>query len=104
MQETLVQFLGQEDPLEKEMTTSSSVLACEIPWTEEPGRLQSTGSQKLISRFNNKRGIYMGFGGQKLNSGHDFPEVFYQQDPVMDRRYAVGTSLKLILLYVLLFF
>ena len=46
----------------------------------------------------------MGFGGQKLNSGHDFPEVFYQQDPVMDRRYAVDTSLKLSLLYVLLFF
>ena len=41
MQETLVQFLGQEDPLEKEMTTSSSVLACEIPWTEEPTGLQS---------------------------------------------------------------
>ena len=36
MQETLVQFLGQEDPLEKGMATHSSILACKIPWTEEP--------------------------------------------------------------------
>ena len=41
MQETWVQFLGQEDPLEKEMATHSSVLAWAILWTEEPGRLQS---------------------------------------------------------------
>ena len=47
MQETRVQSLGQEDPLEKEMATHSSVLAGRIPWTEEPGRLQSTGSQKV---------------------------------------------------------
>ena len=39
MQETQVQSLGQEDPLEKEMATHSSILAWEIPWTEEPGRL-----------------------------------------------------------------
>ena len=38
--------LGQEDPLEKEMTTHSSILAWEIPWTEEPGRLQSKGSKE----------------------------------------------------------
>ena len=43
MQETRVQFLGQEDPLEKEMATHSSILTWEIPWTEEPGRLQSWG-------------------------------------------------------------
>ena len=41
MQETWVQFLGQKDPLEKEMATHSSVLAWAILWTEEPGRLQS---------------------------------------------------------------
>ena len=41
MQETQVQSLSQEDPLEKEMATDSSILAWEIPWTEEPGRLQS---------------------------------------------------------------
>ena len=47
MQETWVQFLCQEDPLEKEMATHSSMLAWEIPWTEEPGGLQSMGSQKV---------------------------------------------------------
>ena len=41
------QSLGQEDPLEKEMATHSSILAWEIPWTEEPDRLQSTGSQRI---------------------------------------------------------
>ena len=46
MQETQIQSLGQEDPLEEEMTTYSSILAWEIPRTEEPGGLQSTGSQK----------------------------------------------------------
>ena len=44
MQETRVQSLGQEDPLEKEMATHSCTLAWKIPWTEEPGRLQSMGS------------------------------------------------------------
>ena len=47
VQETLVLFLGWEDPLEKEMTTHSSILAWKIPWTEEPGRLLSMGSQEL---------------------------------------------------------
>ena len=47
MQETRVQSLGQEDPLEKEMATHSSILAWRIPWREEPGRLQSTGSQRV---------------------------------------------------------
>ena len=44
-QEIQVQSLGQEDPLEKGMATHSSILAWRIPWTEEPGRLQSMGSQ-----------------------------------------------------------
>ena len=47
MQESQVQSLGQEDPLEKGMATYSSMLAWRIPWTEEPGRLQSTGSQRV---------------------------------------------------------
>ena len=47
MQETPVQSLGQEDPLEKEMPTHSSILSCKIPWTEEPGRLQSMGLQRV---------------------------------------------------------
>ena len=46
MQETWVQSLGQEDPLEKKMATHSSVLAWRIPWSEEPGRLQSMDSQE----------------------------------------------------------
>ena len=47
MQETQVQSLGGEDPLEKEMATHSSILAWRIPWTEEPGRLQSMGLQRV---------------------------------------------------------
>ena len=47
MQETWVQSVGQEDPLEKEMATHSSILAWEIAWTEEPGGLQSMGLQRM---------------------------------------------------------
>jgi len=47
MQETWVQSLGWEDPLEKEMATHSRTLAWEIPWTEEPGGLQSMGLQRV---------------------------------------------------------
>ena len=47
MQETQVQSLGQEDPLEEEMATHSTILAWEIPWTEKPGRLQSLALQEL---------------------------------------------------------
>ena len=47
MRETRVQSLGREDLLEKEMVTHSSTLAWKIPWTEEPGRLQSMGSQRV---------------------------------------------------------
>ena len=47
MQETRVQSLGREDPLKEEMATHASILAWEIPWTEAPGRLQSTGSKRL---------------------------------------------------------
>ena len=48
MQEMLVQSLGWEYPLEKEMTTHSSILAWEMPWTEESSGLQSMGSQKSL--------------------------------------------------------
>ena len=47
MQETQVQSLGREDPLEKGMAAHSSTLAWRIPWTEEPGRVQSIGSQRV---------------------------------------------------------
>ena len=52
IQEMQVQSLGWEDPLEKEMTTPSSILAWEIPWTEEPGRLQFMGSQNSQTLLN----------------------------------------------------
>ena len=51
MQETWVRFLGQEDPLEKEMATHSSTLAWKIPWTEKPGRQQSLGLQRVGHDF-----------------------------------------------------
>ena len=47
LQETRVQSLGWEDPLEKEMATHSSTVAWKIPWTEEPGKLQPMGSQRV---------------------------------------------------------
>ena len=47
MRETQLRSLGREDPLEKEMVIHSSILAWRIPWTEKPGRLQSTGSQRV---------------------------------------------------------
>ena len=49
MQKTWVQSLGQEDPLEKEVATHSSILAWRIPWTEEPDRLQSMESKELVT-------------------------------------------------------
>ena len=55
MQETRVQSLGQEDPLQKEMATHSSILAWEIPWTEEPGELQFMGVQKSWTNLQTKQ-------------------------------------------------
>jgi len=54
MEDTQVQSLGQEDPLEKEMATHSSILAWEIPWTEKPGGLQSMRSQKSWTQLSNE--------------------------------------------------
>jgi len=58
-----------EDALEKELETHSSILAWEIPWTEEPGRLQSTGLQKSQTRLSNKTttGILLGFTAVALS-------------------------------------
>ena len=52
VQETWVRSLGQEDPLEKKMATHSSILAWRIPWTEEPGKLQSMGLQSQTQLSN----------------------------------------------------
>ena len=51
MQETQVQYLGREDPLEEEMATYSRILAGIIPWTEEPVRLQCMGSQRVRHEY-----------------------------------------------------
>ena len=73
MQETQVRSLGQEDPLEKEMATHSSILAWRIPWTEELGGLQSTGSQRvrqnLVTDNNTKQRPPTALAGQFLPSG-----------------------------------
>ena len=53
MQKTWVQSLGQEDPLEKETATHSSIVVWEIPWTEEPDGPQSMGSQKIHTQLSN---------------------------------------------------
>ena len=53
MRDTWVRSLGQEDPLETAMATHSSILAWKIPWTEEPGRLQPTGSQRVRHDWSN---------------------------------------------------
>ena len=57
IQETWVWPLGWEEPLEKEKTTHSSILAWEIPWTEEPGRAQSMGVTESQTQFNNKNNL-----------------------------------------------
>ena len=58
MQETQAWSLGQEDPLEKEMATLSSILAWRIPWAEEPGGLQSIESQRVIYDWNDLAQIH----------------------------------------------
>ena len=58
MQETQVRSLGQEDPLERGKATHSSILAWEIPWTEEPGGLQSKGWQKEFNKLKLFKGVF----------------------------------------------
>ena len=62
VQETRVRSLDQEDPLEKEMATHSSTLAGKIPWTEEPGRLQSMGSQRVGHDWATSLSLFFGIG------------------------------------------
>ena len=66
LQETQIQSLGQEDPLEKGMATHSSILAWRIPWTEEPGGLQSMGSQRVGRDWNDlARTLARTWGGEE---------------------------------------
>ena len=71
MLETWVQFLGQEDPLEKEMATHFSSLAWKIPWTEEPGRLQSMGSQRVRHDWATSLSLYFNAATQSTVKGRE---------------------------------
>ena len=84
MQETWVWSLGWEDPLEKEMVTHSSILAWRIPWTENPGGLQSMGSQRVgHSWATSPRGFLVGTMGKEsaCNSGHRQMQVWSLGSP-----------------------
>ena len=73
----LVEFLDWEDPLEKEMATHSSILSLEVPWTEEPGRLQSMGSQRVgLSNFT------FFLSAVKGNAGHTFNQDLGDSAPL----------------------
>ena len=88
MQETRVQSLGWEDPLEKEMAAHPSILAWEVPWTEEPGRLQSKGSQRvrhdLQTENNNRKFRALGAGGGREICSSGFSEIMTQQSADCD--------------------
>ena len=75
-QETVVWFLDQEEPLEKEMATHCSIRACRIPWTEKPGRLQSMQSQNTSMYASNRA-----FGAAVTKSGHK--AAAFLQRPVL---------------------
>ena len=72
MQEIWVRFLDREDPLEKEMATDSSILAWRIPWTEEPGRLQSMGSQESDTTERPNRHCHIGQKRENCDSLQHF--------------------------------
>ena len=76
MQETWVQFLDQEEPLEKKMATHCSILAWEIPWTEEPGGLQSIGSQKSDTTQSLGQALWPGLG-YKMAQGKKWLRYFH---------------------------
>ena len=67
MQEMLVRSLGQEDPLEKEMATHSSIIAWKIPWTKKPGGLQSMGLQRIRQDLASKQKQVLGADNRAVN-------------------------------------
>ena len=76
MQETWVWSLGMKNPLEKRMATHSSILAWRIPWTEEPGRLQPTGAQRV--RHDWVTNTHKGLHGRVLSGGPvAFPNIWF---------------------------
>ena len=78
MQETQVQSLGQEDLLEKEIATHSSILAWKIPWTEEPGWLQSTGWQRVGHDWATSLSLSLVLGSSDLNWSLSLAFLFLQ--------------------------
>ena len=66
MKELWVRSLGQKDPLEEKMATHSSILACKIPWTDEPGGLQSMGLQRVRNDWVTEHTIQF-----KMSKGHE---------------------------------
>ena len=77
MQETWIQSLGQEDPLEKGMATRSSIPAWEIPWTVEPGGLQSVGSQRVRNDWSDLARMHRWFIHARIADFiHKFPLLF----------------------------
>ena len=83
MRETRIQSLGWEDPLEKEMAIHSSTIARKIPWTEEPGRLQSMGSQSRtrLSNFT-LRGLSHIYSPNGLNVWEQWVECIFQEQKI----------------------
>ena len=86
MQETRVRFLGREDPLDKEMATHSSTLAWKIPWMEDPGRLQSMGSQRVGHDWTTSLSLSRpqmtpspGFLGERIDLGLNLQDPFLGQ-------------------------
>ena len=74
MQETQIRSLGQKNPLEKEMTTYSSILAWEIPWTGEPGELQTMESQRVQHDLATEHGTQVDNQGQD-----DYPHFSHRK-------------------------
>ena len=91
MQETGVQSLGLEDPLEKEMAIHSSTIAWKIPWTEEPGRLQSMGSQRV--RHDWATSLHSFLYSPALTSVHDYWKNHSLVDKVMSLLFNVLSRL-----------
>ena len=97
VQETRVRSLGWEDPLEKEMATHPSILVWEIPWTEEPGRLQSKGSQRVrhdlqTKNNNNRKFRALGAGGGREICSSGFSEIMTQQSADCDSLKFIGVG------------
>ena len=91
MQETQVQSLGQEDPLEKGMATNSSILAWRIPWTEETSWLQSMGSQRIQHDWAPNKWLNNIFYGRQLQKNRNLIISLLSLVPPLSARIQLGT-------------